>query len=73
MHTEVKRFTEWLTPVPEEEYLRILYVGKIQIDPTMSNGHKHESSLNSIEGMINEIWNVAKYWKQINAISGHLS
>jgi len=76
MHRGAKRYTEWLSPVPEQEYLRILYVGKLQISSAVGDDHqKNERSLSSIEIelMIQEIWNVSKYWNKIDAISGHLS
>jgi len=75
MLTEVQRFTEWLAPIPEEDYLRIVYVGKLQ-NVSTSNDHdknKNDTSFKSVEDMINEIWSVSRFGNQKYGISGHLS
>jgi len=63
-----KRLTEWLQPVPEEEYLRIVYVGKLQICSKSNN-----NNITQLENMINDIWNVSKAWNSTHGISGHLA
>jgi len=74
MLNEVKRFTEWLAPIPEEDYLRIVYVGKLQDVATRSDSrNKTDSNSKSIEEMINDIWGVSKFWNEKFGISGHLS
>jgi len=71
MQTKVKKVTEWLAPLPEEEYLRILYIGKLQAKK--SDDKKSADSSNDIEEMIADIWNKSRVWNQIFGISGHLS
>lgn len=81
MQTGSKKCTEWLAPLPEEEYLRIVYVGKLQILPSkMSNGGEQGNSPTRVqdisptmlEHMINDIWKVSSVWNCTHGISGHL-
>jgi len=64
--------TEWLAPLPEEKYLRILYVGKLQIIST-SAGCEEDISTSKLEDMINDIWSSARVHNVKSGISGHLS
>jgi len=73
MYTEIKKFTEWLAPLPEEEYLRMVYVGKLQILPKMSDGGNKTTSSAKLKDMINEIWKVSSSWNSSHGISGHLA
>jgi len=63
---------EWLAPLPEEDYLRIVYVGKLQISK-VGNGLETASSPTNIEDTINEIWKVSREWNSTHGISGHLA
>jgi len=67
------QYTEWLAPIPEEEYLRIVYVGKLQTRSTLGNGRSKAMSIPQIQDMIDDIWEVAKNWNSANGVSGHLS
>jgi len=71
MQTKDKKVTEWLAPLPEEEYLRILYIGKLQTKK--GDDKENADSSNDIEEMINEIWNKSRVWNKNFGISGHLS
>jgi len=75
MLTEGKRLTEWLAPIPEEDYLRIIYVGKLQIVSKRSDYCKNNNNSNfkSIEEMINDIWGVSRFSNKKYGISGHLA
>jgi len=70
---KVAKFAEWLAPLPEEEYLRIMYVGKLVLDPSTMTDDSGKEAKSSVEDMINEIWKVASVWNPIHGISGHLS
>jgi len=39
-----KKTTEWLASVPEEEYLRVVYFGKLQIPPSIRDGTERGTS-----------------------------
>jgi len=73
MHTEITKCKEWLAPLPEEEYLRIIYVGKLQITPEMSDGIDKGISTAKLEDMIKEISKVSSVWNCKHSISGHLA
>jgi len=73
MHTEITKCKEWLAPLPEEEYLRIIYVGKLQITPEMSDGIDKGISTAKLEDMIKEIYKVSSVWNCKHSISGHLA
>lgn len=73
MHTQIRKFTGWMAPLPEEDYLRIVYVGKLQILPVLTNGGDKGINNINLEDLINEIWDVSKCWNRINCISGHLA
>jgi len=73
MLTDKLKFTEWLAPIPEEEYLRIVYVGKLQISSKFSNGSLRASGNSKLKEMINDIWGVSMNWNSAHGVSGHLS
>jgi len=68
-----QRCTQWLAPLPEEDYLRILYIGKLQISTKLGTGCEKVTNSTSIEDMINEIWEHSSEWNVKNGISGHLA
>jgi len=63
---------EWLAPLPEEEYLRIVYFGKLQI-PGMNDDSDKHTVAKRLEEMIAEIWKVSSIWNSTHGISGHLA
>jgi len=67
-----EKYKEWLAPLPEEDYLRIVYVGKLQV-PKARSGFETASSPTNIEDTINEIWKVSKEWNSAHGVSGHLA
>jgi hypothetical protein len=72
MGTEIKKFKEWLAPLPEEDYLRMVYFGKLKVLPKKGDvGNKDDKT--RLEEMINEIWKVSMDWNSKHAISGHLA
>jgi len=66
--------TEWLAPIPEKKYIRVLYIGKLRLvnkhDCDDSNSNKAKPTL---EEMIDDIWRGASEFNRANFISGHLS
>merc|ERR1719348_1998404 len=67
-----RKYSNWLPPLPEEEYLRIVYFGKLQIPPSGMGNDKNKST-KKLEDMISEIWKVASIFNSTHGISGHLS
>merc|ERR1719427_357560 len=72
--TSNKMLAEWLQPIPEKEYIRVLYVGKLQLpkipDGVELSGNAKEEALKK---MIGDIWQVARKFNNSNYISGHLA
>jgi len=68
-------FFEWLQPIPEKEYMRVIYVGKLQtaqifeLDPKSNELEKEDA----VRTMISEVWKVAQKFNSSNFISGHLA
>jgi len=62
--------TQWLQPIPEKKYVRVVYVGKIQL--VGRDGRKLKDKL-SLEAIIDDIWKRASVFNRENFISGHLS
>jgi len=62
--------TQWLQPIPEKKYIRIVYVGKIQL--VSKDGRKSKKDP-TLEAVIEEIWKTASEFNRRNFISGHLS
>jgi len=63
-------FTEWLQPIPEKKYIRIVYAGKLRLINKDKNQTKDSPKL---EEMLEDIWNKASVFNRNNFISGHLS
>jgi len=69
-----KMITEWLQPIPEKEYIRVLYVGKLQLPQLHVAGEVRENAKEeALRIMISDIWKVARKFNSSNFISGHLS
>jgi len=60
-------FTEWLQPIPENKFIRVVYIGKLRLVNKASN------SKPTLEEMIKDIWETASVFNRSNFISGHLS
>jgi len=69
MHIGTKKFKEWLAPLPEEEYVRMVYVGKLNILGKSKDGTSHTR----LEDMMNEIWQFSSQWNSSHGIAGHLA
>jgi len=74
--------TELLQPIPEKEYktipekdyTRVLYVGKLQLPQLHIAGESMENvKEGALRNMISDIWKVARKYNGSNFISGHLS
>jgi len=66
--------TEWLQPIPEKEYIRVLYVGKLQLPQLHVAGEVRKNAKEeALRIMISDIWKVARKFNSSNFISGHLS
>ena len=63
--------TQWLQPIPERNYLRVVYVGKIRI--VSKFGTKLEGKDATLEEVIDDIWEKASVFNRQSFISGHLS
>jgi len=72
-HRWKKRFTHWLAPIAEKEYLRVVYLGKLQVPSEMCNDSGNLKSTTGLERMMNEVWNVSAFLNSRNQISGHLT
>jgi len=67
-------FTEWLQPIAETNYIRVLYVGKIQLIPkTRRNGNQVEEYVPTLDEVMKDIWKVAGKYNKEHFISGHLA
>jgi len=62
--------TEWLQPIPEKKYVRVVYIGKIQLVTKLGQATKVKPTL---EEIIEDIWKGASEFNRHNFISGHLS
>jgi len=62
--------TEWLQPIPEKKYTRVVYVGKLRLVNKDGSSMKDAPTL---EEMIEDIWKQASVFNRTNFISGHLS
>jgi len=58
--------TEWLAPIPENKYIRLVYIGMLRL----VNKDGTKPTLNE---MVKEIWDKASVFNRSNFISGHLS
>lgn len=62
--------TEWLMPIPEKSYIRVLYLGKLKLRWKDS---QKSGPAPTLEEMMKDIWNQASVFNKENFISGHLS
>merc|ERR1719494_313254 len=67
--------TEWLKPIPERSYIRVLYLGKLRLrwKADEDNNSKKSERVPTLEEMIDDIWEKASVFNRENFISGHLS
>jgi len=75
-----EKFTSWLVPVPEKEYVRCVYVGKLQFVPNETQHEERKSdgdlslrSNRTVYDMMDDIWKESSVWNKTNCISGHLA
>jgi len=61
---------QWLQPIPEKKYIRVVYCGKLQL---VTKDGKNMKDKPTLEVMINDIWKGASEFNRRNFISGHLS
>merc|ERR1719317_42824 len=72
--TYTKMITECMLPIPEKEYIRVLYVGKLQLPQFHVAGESLENEKEeALRIMISGIWKVARKFNNSNFISGDLS
>jgi len=60
---------QWLSPIPEKEYIRVVYCGKLRC--VSKDGRKNVNL--TLEDMVAEIWRGASEFNRRNFISGHLA
>jgi len=67
--------TEWLQPIAEKKYIRVLYIGKLVLGAHEGPIDKSENgtSPKRLENMLDDIWKQASAFNRSNFISGHLS
>jgi len=73
MLNEGVKDTEWLAPIPEEEYLKNVDVGRLTISSTLGNGSSKTFRISNFEDIINDIWEAARNCNSASGISGQLS
>jgi len=73
MPKAIRRSTEWLAPLPEVEYLRVIYYGELQLCSRDSESSEKDINTNSLEDMISDIWTVSMICNRKHNVSGHLS
>jgi len=61
---------EWLKPIPEKNYIRVVYVGKLRL--VNKDGSSMKDAPN-FEEMVEDIWKEASVFNRSNFISGHMS
>jgi len=69
---------EFLMPIPEKSYIRVVYLGRLQLLPNPKLNIDDEKSDKvvpkpTLEEMLKEIWAVASKFNTANFISGHLA
>jgi len=62
-----------LAPLPEKEYLRVVYSRKLQLRSRVSNGNKKNINTIRLEEMICEIWRLSIIGNKKYGVSGHLA
>jgi len=69
-------FTNWLMPIPEKSYIRVMYVGRLKLvwkdEPEVHCWTKRRTAP-TLEEMIKDIWEKASVFNKEHFISGHLS
>jgi len=67
--------TEWLQPIAEKKYIRVLYIGRLRLvsKEGRKDGITKESYTPTLEEMVDDIWREASVFNRSNFISGHLS
>ena len=73
MQYGTRKFTEWLAKLPEKEYLRMVYVGKLQIPSSGSGDCEKDNSVIELEELMNKIWKAVSMKYKLLGISGHIS
>jgi len=69
-----KMLTQWLQPIAEKEYIRVLYLGKLQLPKNYKHGKPNgEAKEMALKDLISDVWQVARKFNSSNFISGHLS
>jgi len=69
-----KMLTQWMQPIAEKEYIRVLYLGKLQLRGKREDGKPSAGAKEiALKEMISDIWKVARKFNSSNFISGHLS
>jgi len=63
--------TQWLQPIPEKKYIRVVYCGKLRL--VNKEGKTNFKNKPTLEDMIDDIWKRASEFNRRNFISGHLS
>ena len=53
--------------------MRVVYFGKLQLCPRVSDGIKKDINTTRLEDMISEIWRVSIIWNKKHGVSGHLA
>jgi len=71
---KTKMLIQWMQPIAEKEYIRVLYLGKLQLPKKREDGEPGaEAKEIALKEMISDIWKVARKFNSYNFISGHLS
>jgi len=66
--------TQWMQPIAEKEYIRVLYLGKLHLPKTRKDGEQSAGAKKmALKQMISDIWKVARKFNSSNFIAGHLS
>jgi len=67
--------TEWLQPIAEKKYIRVLYIGRLVPDAHKGpyDKSKKGTSIKQLEDMMDAIWKQASVYNRSKFISGHLS
>jgi len=67
---------EFLMPIPEKSYIRVVYLGKLQLLPKLSLDDEKSDEVArkpTLDEMIKDIWKKSSVYNRRNFISGHLS
>jgi len=67
---------EYLMPIPEKSYLRVVYLGKLRLLPSLGADDEKSDKpkrIPTLEEMIREIWEKSSLYNESHFISGHLA